>query len=90
MNYAVINTFNESRSSRHLGTVESVHRTIAAAEEADRLLQRRVKARNGRSSYLPTLVVRVLGRVRVGDRVERERVLDEMEAGARPLADGSY
>jgi hypothetical protein len=54
MKIALINTFNTLPG--HAGTVESFHRTRAAAESADRKLQRAVKRHNGRNSYLPTII----------------------------------
>lgn len=37
----------------------SKHRTVEAAQEADRKFQRRVKAANGQGSYIPTTIVKL-------------------------------
>jgi hypothetical protein len=55
--FALVNTF--SALPGHVGSVQSFHRTEAAAEKADKALQKAVKRANGKSSYLPTVIVEV-------------------------------
>ena len=54
----LVNTM--SRTTEMLGTVISRHRTVEAAEKADRKLQASIRRNNGQSSYLPTIMVREL------------------------------
>jgi len=61
---ALINTFD--RLPGYAGRVESLHRSVAAAERANRELQRRIKAYNGRDSYLPTIIAEVDGMAKKG------------------------
>lgn len=57
--YALINTMCATGDSA--GMILSMHRTEEAAEAADAALQRAIKRRNGQSSYLPTVIVKVRG-----------------------------
>lgn len=58
--YAVVNTMNRLDDS--LETIESQHRTLAAAVDANKRLQAAVKRANGSTSYLPTVIVELIGR----------------------------
>lgn len=61
--YALINTM-DAAGYDSIGTILSCHRSVEAAERADRALQRAVKRANGSASYLPTIVVELLRRPR--------------------------
>ena len=66
--YHLINTMNAFDCM--VGRVISSHRTLDAAREADRKVQRAVR-RNSPTSYLPTSIVKVQGSARQGDWIER-------------------
>ena len=71
---ALINTFDRLPNS--VGTVVSMHRTVEAAEKADRELQRSIKRGHGRNSYLPTLISPVCeARWRKGDSVHQSEIV---------------
>lgn len=59
--FALINTMNAVPGDS-IGTIVSRHRTRDAAERADSALQRRTRAANGATSYLPTCIVRLTRR----------------------------
>lgn len=66
--YALINTFDKLPGS--IGTILSLHRSIEAAEAADKRYQRDIKRSCGRSSYLPTTVGKLCkARWRKGEQV---------------------
>lgn len=60
--YALVNEMNQVGTDS-LGTVISRHRTIAAADRADTRLQRAIMRSNGLGSYLPTIIVELVGPV---------------------------
>ena len=73
MIYVLINQMSQLPDGP--GRVLSVHRTIEAAEAADHRLQRLIKKNNGENSYLPTIIVAVIRRVRKGDFVHNNEIV---------------
>lgn len=72
--YALVNTMD--RVSPYLGTVISLHRTVAAADRADAVLQRRTRRRNGQHSYIPTTIVELVTPLRRQPGASRRWVLE--------------
>jgi hypothetical protein len=71
---ALLNTFDRRPGS--IGTVLSLHRSEAAAQQADRAMQRSVQRGHGRNAYLPTRISRLCaGRWRKGDDVRESEVI---------------
>ncbi len=70
---ALINTFDRLPNS--IGTIISLHRSIEAAEKANRELQRSIERGHGRSAYLPIQISAVCkGRWRKGDSVRKSEI----------------
>jgi len=66
--YALINTMGKIQNDS-IGTVLSFHHTVEAAEKASDKTQRQVKRANGDNSYLPTIIVEIRGKYRLGEHV---------------------
>jgi hypothetical protein len=56
--YALINTFHKMPNAE--GSIESMHRSREAAEKANAKLQKDIKRSNGRHSYMPCIVRKVI------------------------------
>lgn len=72
--YALVSTMN--RVSPYLGRIISLHRTVAAADRADAVLQRRTRRCNGESCYIPTCVVELVAPLRRQPGASRRWVLE--------------
>lgn len=72
--YALVDTMD--RVSPYLGTIISLHRTVAAADRADAVLQRRTRRRNGSSCYIPTCIVEMITPPRRQPGASRRWVLE--------------
>jgi hypothetical protein len=73
--------------NEYIGRVVSLHRDPEHAARAERRLQRLTQRSSGRSSYVPTKIVRLARRMRAGEMVERADVAEyvdryEAEGGA--------
>jgi hypothetical protein len=61
--FAIVDTFNKAHGE--FGTVVSRHHKMETAAKAQDQIQASVRRRNGQNSYLPTVLVRLIG-ARIG------------------------
>jgi hypothetical protein len=89
--FAVVDTFNKPHGD--FGTVISRHWTLDAAVKAENKFQAQVRRNNGNSSYIPTVLVHLMGNRmgRVGqsipcDWVENDGRWEQIDRPCREVA----